>query len=115
MAMLAAETGLVNALARYSHLARTAEGPRALRRATDDLVKAFDEHLPRIFRDPGLGRKVAPAIFLGTTAALGVAIGIAPALEVRMETADGVVHHRDNLGLRMRGRRSAAFEPVSWK
>ena len=51
--MLVAETGLVNALTRFSQEVKTAETPRSIRRTTDNLVKAFDEHLPRIFREAG--------------------------------------------------------------
>lgn len=92
--MLSAETGMVNALTRFSQQVRTAETPRAIRKTVENLTTAFDEFLPRIFREPGLSRKVGSAIFLETTSAMGMAVGGEPLLEVRMETVDGVVHGR---------------------
>ena len=93
--MLIAETGLVNASMRYSQEAKAAQAPRAIKGATETLVRAYDDHLPRIFRSPGMAKRIAPAIFMEVTSGLGVALGHAPTLEVRMETADGGVHRND--------------------
>jgi hypothetical protein len=90
--MLSAESGVINAIVRFSQEARTAEAPRAIRSAVDALAASFDEYLPRIFRGPGAAKKIAPAIFLEATSALSAALGNPPPLDVRMETEDGAVH-----------------------
>jgi hypothetical protein len=97
--MLRAESGIVNALTMFSQRVRAAESPRALRKVTEELVTGFNEHLPRIFREPGLAELVGPALFLDAVSALGVAVGGNPQLEVRFETVDGAVHRRDNSSL----------------
>jgi len=92
--MLSAESGVVNALTRFSQQVREAETPRAIRHSVEHLNTAFNEYLPRIFREPGLGAAVGPAIFLEATSAMGSAVGGAPQLEVRIETVDGAIHSR---------------------
>jgi hypothetical protein len=111
--MLTAETGIVNALTRFSREAKAAETPRALRFAARNLTLAFDQHLPRIFRQPGDSKEVSTAIFLDATSAMGAAVGGAPTLEVRMETADGAVWGGDQLGFaRLTSRGLNAFTKV---
>ena len=94
-AMLIAETGLVNALTRFSQEVKMAETPRAIRKTTDKLVKAFDDHLPRIFREPGASRKVASGIFLEVTSTMALAVGGSPRLDVQMETVTGELYRCD--------------------
>ncbi len=90
--MLAAETGIINALMRYSQDVKAAESPRAIRHATAALQISFNEFLPRIFRRNVLDH-IGSAIFLEATAAMHTALGGEPAMDVRLETSDGARRH----------------------
>jgi hypothetical protein len=86
--MLAAEGAILNGLMRYSQDVKAADSPRDIRQVADALVTVFNDQMPRIFKGKP-AEHLAAAIFLEATAAMHIAVGGAPPMEVRIQSADG--------------------------